>query len=674
MKMVKYLILAILLILVIFRFTSLDNDPPLYFTGHGQAHLTDPYHLTFSARNATLFSDWKPFDFDRWDIFKNSLISGFSYLAFQLFGVSRITANLVAVVMNMVGLILFLFAILKYRNITEAVIAAFLLLINSSFFFYARLPFLENGLIFIAGFIFLLFMKFNDRIGGQLILGAAVAIAALAGKLFGLILLGTVVLSLIYKYRKRSLTPILMTLAGFIAGAALYIVIFYGGSVSTLANYYAEQTTGMYGFPPGLASIPNFFKMFVTYGGESGLTEFSPLAAVLSVLSLISIFLIMPIFGPYRREYLPVIFCLAWLILGVLGLMPFKYRPLRYSLFLFLPAAGICTFFVREIFIRKLKFALYSWKVTLPIIFFVLWYFFAQIYTFLSPFGTKFKSAVQAMPIAGFAALVITVLIFLWLRNRKGKIPSGRLPWRIRAVSVGILLLAMVILQSTYLYRGLDRPGKYLEQYNSMISEIVDSNAVLTGPYAPALTIDNNQMGIIYVFGLSRIERDLFEKFPITHIVSDRPNWSQALIDFPFLKSAVRITQMVIRDQVITLYRLPRTGIPLTDFERGALYFARNEPDSAYNNFRKFSVEHPGNLLGAIHLVYALNAIGRVDEAVDMFKEIVSSNSDNYMIHGVGDGFYRRLYKETGDITYQKLAKFHEDKAEKLNRYMAAAN
>ena len=71
----KYLALIIICGMVLLHFVSLENDPPLYYVGHGQSLLTDPYHLTHSARNEVLFDDWNLYEYHRWDVFKNSLIS-----------------------------------------------------------------------------------------------------------------------------------------------------------------------------------------------------------------------------------------------------------------------------------------------------------------------------------------------------------------------------------------------------------------------------------------------------------------------------------------------------------------------------------------------------------------------------------------------------------------------
>ncbi len=117
----------------------------------------------------------------------------------------------------------------------------------------------------------------------------------------------------------------------------------------------------------------------------------------------------------------------------------------------------------------------------------------------------------------------VTGVVFLLLQKRSRNLPRTAL-----TVAFGGLLLAAVVYQGRYCYIGLAQPGSYLEQYNTELAQIVDGAAVLTGPYTPALTIDNDLRGIVYMFGLSNVQKDLFNGFPITHVVTDRRNWKRA--------------------------------------------------------------------------------------------------------------------------------------------------
>jgi hypothetical protein len=150
-----YASLALIALLCLLRFVNLDADPPHFFKGFSQADLTDPYHLTFAARNAALFGDWNLFDFHRWDVFRNSLVSGVAYIIFSLAGVSRIAANIAALALNLGGVLFFFLGMRGLRPVREILTALLLLLSSAVFFFHSRLPFLENGLIFLCGLLFL---------------------------------------------------------------------------------------------------------------------------------------------------------------------------------------------------------------------------------------------------------------------------------------------------------------------------------------------------------------------------------------------------------------------------------------------------------------------------------------------------------------------------------------
>jgi 4-amino-4-deoxy-L-arabinose transferase-like glycosyltransferase len=325
-------LLAIIIALVALRFVALENDPPLYFVGHGQAMLTDPYHLSHHARNSVLFDDSHPFDIHRWDSFKNSLISGASYLSFNLFGVSRVSANFTAAALQLAGLALFTLALVRTRGKREGLITGVFLGVNNLLFFYGRLPFLECGLIFLAGLLFYLITTRVQLPLWQIIIGVTIAFAALAGKLFGALLLAPALLTLLYIYRKNVIMPALRLVGGAIGGGLLYALVFYGGDMGTVLSYYSEQTVGMYGAPPGLQGITKFFTMAMTYGGECGLYRYQPFVLLAVGFGLLFIIFTAPRRVKFEERFIPVVFCASWLVVGIVALSPFFYRPMRYSL------------------------------------------------------------------------------------------------------------------------------------------------------------------------------------------------------------------------------------------------------------------------------------------------------------------------------------------------------
>lgn len=661
-KAVPIIVVAVLVLLFAVRFIGLSKDPPLYYVGYGQTLLTDPYHLTYYARNAVLFHDWDPFDYHRWDVFKNSLISGVAFLTFESFAVSRVTANLAALFLTCGGLLLFLGGFFRIRRLSEIALIALVLLLNNALFLYGRLPFLETGLVFLSGLLFLVFMRFHDRWWGQVLCGVLVALAALAGKLFGLLLIVPVVLGLIYRHRKKVALPLLLTFGGVIAGGAAYVLVFYGGDFTTAMNYYREHTTGMYPFPPGLTSPMAFVKMLITYGGESGLWDFMTVQLFLVTVGGVAVLLHVPPFSEYKKESLPLIFLLAWFVAGIVGLSPFFYRPSRYALFLMLPAAALIGFVGRYVMDRDANLSLRSRLVSLPLIFLACWYTIIQFRMVVEPVGRKFHTGIEFLPIAAIAAAAVTLILFL-LFQRFRRIRVGR--WS--AYVMGVLLLAMTAIQGLLIWKTLVGPGHNLEEYNREISRVVNPNAVLTGPYMPALTIDNHLRGVIYVFGTSMPDSGMFSRMGVTHVLANSANWRSAVKEFPQLSSSWLIANFLISDQVVGLYRLPGATVPMTDFEHGAIDMLNSQFDSALTAFTRFCALHPNTILGETRLAFAMTANGRYEEADTCLENIAAKFPRSYMTHVSCQAVYQKMFEVSNDSLYLQRAQHHQEIAAQLN-------
>ncbi len=652
----------IILFLTILRFVSLEIDPPLFFAGFTQAHLTDPYHLTFFARNAILFDDSNPFDFYRWDVFKYSLISGFSYIVFSISGVSKASANISAVFLNLSGLFLFVWGAYRLRSNGELFIKAVLLLLSSMLFFYGRLPFLENGLIFLSGLLFFLFLKTYDKWWGQILCGFLVALAALSGKLFGFVLLGPIIISLIYRYRSKMLIPSFLVFAGCAIGVISYVALFFGESMFILKNYYLEQTIGMYGTDIGITAPLMLLKKLLTYGGTNGFFGFSPFFVVLAGIGLI-LFLLRDLNnGKFNKDSLPIVFSIAWLLCGILGLMPFNYRPLRYALFLFLPISALGAYGLNFLNQSKIEFNSRYKTVSLVIILFICWYLLTQIVIKMAPLAQMREFGIAAMPYTFFISLLFCLAVFFWFK--KGQPILSR---KILIIIMSPLLVGLLVFQGMFLYKGVKQPGKYLMEYNKEIGQLVDANAVISGPYAPALTINNNLKGIIYHFGLTDIEYSLFDKYPISHIVVDRSNWDQAITDFPNLRNSVGLALYTIRDFPGKLFRLPNAKVPLTDYEKGKIFLERGIADSSLIYAKKFNNKCPKNLFGLFLLVESYQAANQVEPCFELLNTIVKTNSENYRVHLFCKNFYNDIFKKIGNTDFRKMSRYHYEQALRLN-------
>ncbi len=609
-------VLAVIVVLLGLRFVLLEIDPPYFFARFTQAHLTDPYHLTFAARNAVLFGDWHPFEYHRWDVFAYSLVSGVSWLLFSMFGVSRITANLAGVLLSVGGMLFFILGLNGYRRRREIAVSAMILLLSSMLFFYGRLPFLETGLIFLAGLTFFVFMRYHRRWWGQALSGFLVMIAALAGKLFGLIILAPVVATLLYVYRRQALKPILLAIGGAVTAIVLYASLFYGGDLSVMTAYYTEQTTGMYGAPRGLVSPLGFIVQLITFGSDNGLLTFSPFLATLTILGLGVLPFTLPSYSEKNRSHLPLLFAAFWIIAGVLGLMPFNYRPLRYTLFLFLPASAICAYSVGLVLEGRIHLRNNLPYFSTALVFVLAWYAITNLSHLFLGDADKSVNGIVVIIITAAIALLLALIVY-WRMGKKERI-FGRL---VPAVVVMVLIVGMVVRQGWLLYEGLALPGTYLRDFNREVSEMVSADAVLTGPYTPAFTIDNNLKGIIYVFGLATRERNLFERFPISHVVTDRSNYDVGVKDFPVLQSALSLRRVRLREGSVEIMRMPQATAPMTDYERAAAAYGAKQFDSAFTYSKRFAEKYPDNLCGRFGLTTAYYIKGEIGEFLGNLKK-----------------------------------------------------
>jgi hypothetical protein len=655
--------IVILLVLAALRFVNLGADPPLFYSHQSQSLLTDPYQYTFYARNAILYSDWNPFDYHRFDVFRNSLISGLAWLSFAAFGVSNTSANLAALAANLTGILFFLLGLSGMRPRRETFFTALFILFSSHLFFYGRVPYLENGLILFSGLIFFVLMRLHNRWWGQLVAGVLIALATLSGKLFGALLLGPVILTLLYVNRRHAVRPILLALAGGAIGAMLFLLIFYGGNLPLVRSYYVEQSVGLYGGPPALGSIDTLAQFFITYGKEAGLWRFAPYFMAVTGIGFIIAVSDIDLAKP-TRENLPVIFSALWLVCGVLALMIFAYRPLRYSIFLFLPAASLAGYAIESAIRGELRFnARYRW-LSLVLTLGTLWYLTTQTYLLFVDDWRPVVFGGYVKWVTLIVSAAITYAVYLFLTRYRGTF--RRL---IILLPVAAFSLLTVYHQGELIKDGLVDSGDAIEQYSHELSMIVDSDAVLTGAYMPALTIENELRGVIYNFGLAKLEPDFLTKYGITHIVVNSKVWPTAVREFPMLDSAHLVTQLALREQIIELYRLPAAIVPPTAFEAGSLALRRNDWASALPHLRRFTAQHPASLLGNLQLAMALYAGEDYRGCVSTLERVDAMYPDDYMAHELAREFYTRIYRRTSMPAYKEKADYHAMRVRQLNPY-----
>lgn len=229
----KYLWLILpIFILIILRFYEINIDPPPYFPYSSRGLLTDPYYITNFAHNKILFGEWDVFNYPRWISFKYSLSSLMTYVVFSIGGVSRTTANISAAILNIFGLVFFLFGQSKISK-RAFIITAVILFTNMIMFVFGRYPLLENGLILFCGLLYYLFIKYHDRPISPIITGIVIAVAAISGKIFGLVLVAPVIAHyLIFDKTGKAKSIGIFVISLIISFAVIVLAVYRENSIS----------------------------------------------------------------------------------------------------------------------------------------------------------------------------------------------------------------------------------------------------------------------------------------------------------------------------------------------------------------------------------------------------------------------------------------------------------
>ena len=287
---------------------------------------------------------------------------------------------------------------------------------------YGRYPFLENGLIFLCGLLFYLYVRFHEHDWMLILAGLITALAVVSGKMFGIVMLVPVLLPIVFGKRNNTVKRIALFAGSFIGFAIIASLVYYGGNIGLVYNYVSEQTVGMYGVPEAALSPLAFLRKAVSFGGDSRLFYFAPFFMLLLIVSLILLISRKNTLD-YLKGNMPLLFNLGWLLAGFIVLMAVNYRPLRYQLFLLMPAAGIISIMMSGA--GDSPVGRNGGIIKNILLFFVVWYGAGQIgyvISYLNDYGTASSDTVwyaliPAVPLS-LALIFFKKLIILLHRRR----------------------------------------------------------------------------------------------------------------------------------------------------------------------------------------------------------------------------------------------------------------
>ncbi|MDF1543470.1 MAG: hypothetical protein P1R58_00040 [bacterium] len=672
-----YLVATIALVIggVLFWMSDLTSDPPMYYSGLGQSLSTDPAQYVHHARNKTLFDEFDPFDYPRWTVYQHSIISLFSYIWFEIAGVSAKQAAVVGVLVSFLSLLFLLLAVYRYHSGWVSALIAFCFVSNVTLITYGRLTYLENGLLLIASVIFWVYSRWGEKLWGLLLAGALAAAATLTGKLFGALLLPALLLTVFFSAERRRLVMAISTAASFALTTVLLVLILYGTDFSAALAYITEQSYGLRGYPAGLASPLSFVEHLISYGFSNRLFYLDPDILVFMVASIV-IFAVVRLNG-FRFKRLSAISRLSilWTVIAFLGLMPLNYSPVRYAVIM-LPSV-IVAFFALSDHLRmaELSASIRSdWKSIslVALAFWLLGYHLIANAFFFNVFPSPTAKIVWiTLPFAALAAYGMMRLI-----SKRPQLLSSR-----NLVAIMVLILIMSATGNGFRIRRLhylDHNFNLMEA-NRDVAQILNPEAVLSGPYGPALTMDNEVKSFIHLFGVADIDSSLFDRYPITHLAVDSSNWALAVSDYPELRDLKPVTSYWIRDYQVDIYNISKVFANPTannyresTYEQALAAYYKENPDSALFEIQSFLSENPDSKSAVILLIDLLSDKQRFTEVQNVLTALANRHPTDFYIQVQAGRFYQILATLRKDQSLLSLSQFYYERGVAANRFKAS--
>ncbi|MDZ4722338.1 MAG: hypothetical protein SGI97_00275 [candidate division Zixibacteria bacterium] len=664
-KLLPFLLIAVIFAGALFFWQSkLDRDPPLFFSGPGQSLSTDPYMYTYHARNSILFDNPNPLGDTRWALFQQSLVSGASYLWMSLTDVSLVESKRVGVLLSLGALLLFILGLT--RDFSGWTIAAFTICycVNAALFTYGRLPYLENGLLFLSALAFLAYSKWGERRWGIVASAAVIAIAALHGKLLGALMFPALLVSVLLSDSPTRTKDAIFATLGFVATGLIFGWLFYGGHLDALSYFASAQTERVQGFPEGLTSPKAFVEHLMAFGFRNKMYVTNPDLLIMTVFGLGALFLWSEISTDQLRQ-LPRAsrFSLFWIIIATIALAPLTYSPHRYSLF-FVPAIIILCFTALEKTIATEKRpAFLSNKSAVFGFGFLVWLFIIN-----SPINALLLAIPNlSMGTLIWVSLLPTALItFIVSKMKKPQTAkksatankSAKKPFYTNekrgsrgnvAVAISIVVLSIVVNLVVLIFAYPFAQSRNIVEANADLGEILSEGAVVCGPYATTLTLETGHKAVIYFFGQTVDYDSLFTQFPITHLAIEKSNIAQAAELFPRLEGIQPITSFWIQDNSVQIYNVSKLfGNPQamkyreSPFEIAKTYLDQHNLASAELVFQS----SPGLLMtksGGLLMAELLRRGNRLQEAYDVFVSLAGRYPTDFSVQLEAGHFIQRL-------------------------------
>ena len=268
------------------------------------------------------------------------------------------------------------------------------------------------------------------------------------------------------------------------------------------------------------------------------------------------------------------------------------------------------------------------------------------------------------------------VLLTLLLRYLLGR-------WRLRItrthlIGAVILLVGLSAVTNGFRIRRLH----YLDHNfnlvdaNEDLSHILGPDAVISGPYGPAMTVDNDLGAFIHFFGVATVDSTLFDRQPVTHLAVDGSNLKEAANSYKQLVGQAQIATYWIRDFEVKLFNISKlftnpqaNAYRETHYERAVAHFHAGSLDSTLAEINHHLESHP--LTRSVGLLAAdvLGKTGKAEEAVRIMTTLANKYPTDFYIQMQCGRLYLMVALASKNQSLMNTARMYFERGIKANRF-----
>lgn len=636
----------VLLLGLILRIAYLDADPPLGIT-RSQDFSTDPFSYNMFAENKVDYGDANPLSDQRWILYERSTQTLAALAVYTVAGTGRAAGNFVAVLLNLLAITFIALGIRNFGSRLGAIAFALIAAVSYIVVFFGRTPFLEASQNFWLSAAFFFFSLGNKRTLFYAVAGVSGAAAAFFGKMLALGIGGVYIAAFLVLFfvnaeeRKNTIRAGLIFCGGYLAVALFWLFFSYLPFTEQVKYYLQEQGLGLYGAPRGFQDVQFFLWHLISLLWESEFVQKLPLVFALGAAS--GVVVLFAVLKSLRERKMLQSFNVGWLILflwflfGYLSLFPWNYRPLRYQTALMFPLmalAGLLIALPWE-WIKGSQKRDKKSRTTAKTIYFVLicGLFLMPLigagYLTLTASGGSGNTrdlvlnSVILYSVLFFGAGVALIYLMRWLGTLD--INWSRIG-QFGAVAIVTAHVAVSLVQ----FGNWAKSRQYsLITADRDLAAILNKDAVLSGSYAVALTLENQLKNVHHMFSL-KYDPNFFATYPITHLIMDEGNEKAAREQYPdVMNRAEIVARYFARGFPIKLFRITAASpnaearnYQPSDFERAQVFTVAQQADSAEYYMRRYLDRNVPNYSANLLVGDALYAANQYERAIESYHKV----------------------------------------------------